>query len=124
MSQKIHVVLWSNKPQLRKENKMGKSEETKDKKGTTDQEQKAPEKKEEEKKSFKQRIADNKAAFAEKHPKAAAKLSTAKKVGFGIAIGVGAKIGIDAICKALGSSGSGEVIDTTYTEVDNDNNNS
>jgi hypothetical protein len=101
---------------------MSKEKEVKEVK---EQEVKAvePEKKEE-KKSIRQKMAEKKEAFVEKHPKAAKRISTVGKVGTGVVLGVIAKFGFDAITDAIsGSSNSGDVIDTTYTDVTTDNSN-
>jgi hypothetical protein len=103
---------------------MSKEKEVKEVK---EQEVKAvePEKKEE-KKSIRQKMAEKKEAFVEKHPKAAKRISTVGEVGTGVVLGVIAKLGFDAITDAISRSrlsNSGDVIDTTYTDVTTDNSN-
>lgn len=92
----------------------------------TDETQKAPEQKEQEKKTWKQKRAEKKAQFEQEHPVAARRIKVAKTVTLGAAAGFLAKTGIDLISNAISgkSSNSGnDVIDTTYTDVTNDSNN-
>lgn len=86
-----------------------------------------PEQKEQEKKTWKQKRAEKKAQFKQDHPVAAKRIEVAKTVTIGAAAGFLVKTGIDLISNAIGgrsgSTGNSDVIDTTYTDVTNNNSN-
>ena len=87
-----------------------------------------PEQKEEQKKTWKERRAEKKAQFEKDHPVAAKRIKTAKTLTLGVAAGFLAKTGVDLISNAIGgrnsgSAGNSDVIDTTYTDVTNNNSN-
>lgn len=88
--------------------------------------EKQPEQQEREKKTWKQKRAEKKAQFEKDHPVAAKRIKVAKTVTLGAAAGFLAKTGIDLISNAIsgkssGYSGNSDVIDTTYTDVTNNN---
>lgn len=95
----------------------------------TQETEQQPEQKEQEHKTWKQKRAEKRAQFEKDHPVAAKRIKVAKTVTLSAAAGFLAKTGIDLISNAIGgrnsgSTGNSDVIDTTYTDVtDNDSNN-
>lgn len=86
-----------------------------------------PEQKEQEK-TWKQKRAEKKAQFEQEHPVAAKRIKVAKTVTLGAVAGFLAKTGVDMISNAIsgkssGYSGNSDVIDTTYTDVTNNDSN-
>lgn len=94
----------------------------------TQETEQQPEQKEQEKKTWKQKRAEKKAQFEKDHPVAAKRIKVAKTVTIGAAAGFLAKMSIDLISNAIsgrnsGSTGNSDVIDTTYTDVTDNNSN-
>lgn len=95
---------------------------------TTQETEQQPEQKEQEKKTWKQKRAEKKAQFKQDHPVAAKRIEVAKTITIGAAAGFLVKTGIDLISNAIsgrnsGSAGNSDVIDTTYTDVTDNNSN-
>lgn len=93
----------------------------------TQETEQQPEQKEQEHKTWKQKRAEKRAQFEKDHPVAAKRIKVAKTVTISAAAGFLAKTGIDMISNAIGAkssnSGNSDVIDTTYTDVTNNDSN-